>query len=180
MRLLRTITSVLVLFVAAEVGAEFISEETPPTSCGNKLVVGVNCRGNWCDEIEPICGGGPPHAIYDVRWTRFVSEEDPNEVRCAVSNPWEPGDWPGGAPAFITGFACNGSNCDNVALECVALSDAFPRSLGGSDCGWTDWVSEENGGTLRFPDGNAAIAMQCRGGRCDDKRFLVCPIQSRR
>jgi hypothetical protein len=141
-------------------------------------VAGIICRGGYCDNVEPICGTSIQE-IYDIRWSRFVSEEDGGEVGCNVPNPYERGDWGAGEPAFIAGFACNGRYCDNVALECVALRNAFPRSLGGRDCVWTNWISEEGGGTLRFPNGTGAIAMRCRGSYCDEKRFFVCPIQPR-
>jgi len=165
------------LFSVSGFAADTISEETPPTSCGNRLVVGITCKGSYCDNITPICGNAI-HDIYDIRWSHFVSEEGSAVAKCNVTNPFERGDWPEGEPAFITGFSCKGSYCDNVALECVALKDAFPESLGGNSCRWTGWISEERQ-TLRFPLGFAAIKMQCRGEYCDDKRFLVCPIRPR-
>lgn len=157
--------------------AERISDETPPTSCGNRLLAGITCAGRYCDDITPICGG-TVRDLYDIRWTRFVSEEGGGEMACNVSNPFERGDWPSGEPAFIAGLSCHGSYCDNVALECVALRDAFPESLGGARCRWTGWVSEETP-TLRFPAGFAAIRIGCRGRYCDEKRFFVCPVRAR-
>jgi hypothetical protein len=157
--------------------AKPISEETPPTSCGNKLVTGIKCTGKYCDNIAPICGSSV-HEIYDIRWSGFVSEEGSAVASCNVSNPYERGDWPDGEPAFITGFSCKGKYCDNVALECVALRDAFPASLGGKSCMWTGWVSEETP-TLRFKKNFAAIRMSCKGKYCDNKRFLICPIRAR-
>ena len=154
-----------------------ISEETPPTSCGNKLLTGITCSGGYCDNISPICGSVIRN-IYDIRWSGFVSEEGTAVANCNVPNPFEKGDWPTGEPAFITGLSCNGSNCDRVALECVALRDAFPESLGGGSCRWTSWVSEETP-TLRFPAGFGAIRMECKGKYCDDKRLFVCPIRAR-
>lgn len=167
--------SMLALGVAGTVLA--ISEETPPATCGNRLVTGITCGGSYCDNLTPSCGR-TLHEIYDIRWTDFVSEEGDGVASCNVSNPFERGDWPAGEPAFITGFACNGSNCDNLALECVALRDAFPESLGGPSCRWTDWVSEETP-SLTFPDGFGAIRMECDGRYCDNKRFFVCPVRAR-
>jgi hypothetical protein len=157
--------------------AQPISEETPPATCGNRLVAGITCTGRYCDNIEAICGPGR-RELYDIRWSKFVSEEGDAVAQCNVPNPFERGDWPAGEPSFISGFSCKGKYCDNVALECVALKDAFPATLGGPSCQWTSWVSEETP-TLRFPPGFGAISMACRGDYCDDKRFLICPIAPR-
>lgn len=172
------IFSFLMLAFGPSALAQAISEETPPATCGNRLVAGITCTGRYCDNIEPICGA-VRHELYDIRWSKFVSEEGDAVANCNVSNPFERGDWPAGEPAFITGFSCNGSYCDNMALECVALRDAFPASLGGASCQWTGWVSEETP-TLRFPTGFAAIRMACRGRYCDDKRFFICPVVPRK
>lgn len=165
------------LLVTTWVSGQTVSEETPPGTCGNRLVAGITCTGRYCDRIGLICGT-TIRQLYDVKWTSFVSEEGSATASCNVSNPFERGDWPGGEPAFIVGFACNGGFCDNVALECAALREAFPESLGGASCRWTSWVSEETP-TLRFPAGFGAIRMQCRGSNCDDKRFFICPIRAR-
>lgn len=171
------ITASLLLALPLQASAQAISEETPPATCGNRLVTGITCSGRYCDNLQPICGSAR-HEIFDIRWSAFVSEEGDALARCNVPNPFERGDWPAGEPAFITGFSCKGSYCDNIALECVALRDAFPESLGGASCQWTAWVSEETP-TLRFPPGFAAIDMACRGKYCDDKRFFVCPVRPR-
>ena len=171
------IAALLILFFGFDGLAQSISEETPPVSCGRNLVAGITCQGGYCDNITPICGRFNQD-VYDIRWSRFVSEEGSGVVDCNVTNPFERGDWPAGEPAFIAGFSCKGSNCDNIALECVALRDAFPELLGTSSCSWTGWVSEETP-TLQFPPGQAAIRMQCRGRYCDDKRFFVCPVRPR-
>lgn len=154
-----------------------ISDETPPTTCGNKLITGLKCAGGFCDNLTPVCGKVVRN-IYDIRWTQFVSDEGGAVASCNVSNPYERGDYPNGEPAFITGLSCNGRYCDNIALECVALRDAFPESLGGAKCRWTDWISEESP-TLNFPKDFGAISMACRGKYCDDVRFFVCPIKAR-
>lgn len=172
-----SLTVLIVVFFGAPGLADRISEETPPTSCGNRLIAGITCSGRYCDNITPICGRSI-HQIYDIRWTGFVSEEGRGVKSCHVSNPWERGDWPEGEPAFIAGFSCQGRYCDNVALECVALRDSFPSSYGGGDCLWTRWVSEETP-TVRFRRGYAAIRMGCQGSYCDNKRFFICPIRSR-
>lgn len=169
--------STLMLSLAVTGSALAISEETPPATCGNRLVTGITCDGRYCDKLTPSCGG-TIHDIYDIRWTAFVSEEGSAVASCNVPNPFERGEWPAGEPAFITGLACNGSYCDNVALECVALRDAFPESLGGRSCRWTSWVSEDTP-SLRFPSGFGAIRMECDGRCCDNKRFFVCPVRGR-
>ena len=178
MNITRTRGAFLALLIAASsAGAQSISEETSPGTCGKNLVAGITCNGSYCDNMTLICGSAR-NEIYDIRWTKHVSEEGEATAACHAPKPFERGDWPAGEPAFITGLACKGRYCDNVALECVALKNAFPESLGGPSCRWTDWVSEETP-TLRFPAGFGAIRMQCRGGYCDDKRFFVCPVRPR-
>lgn len=157
--------------------ADTISEETPPTSCGNKLVFGIKCSGRYCDNITPVCGF-TTYKIYDVKWTKFVSEERGGTISCNVPNPSEKehGNWGAGEPAFIIGFSCKGRYCDNVALECAALKNAYTNAQSArKGCRWTRWTSEEQP-PLYFPYHLAAISMQCRGRYCDDKRFLLCPI----
>ncbi len=165
-------TALLALPCGVSGHAATISEETPPTSCGNKLVAGITCTGQYCDNITPICGT-TSHQVHDIQWSGFVSEEGAATAEC-VMPPGVPSKAEL-APAFITGFSCKGSYCDNIALECVALKDAVPAME--QKCHWTSWISEEQR-TLRFPPEFGAIRMQCRGRYCDDKRFFVCPLQA--
>ena len=152
--------------------AASVSDETPPSSCGNGLVAGISCAGSYCDNIKPICGPTGLHLIQDIEWTRFVSEEGTGASCSVVNSNSKDGS---GQPGFITGFACRGKYCDEIALECVGLADAFPSSSG---CRWTHWVSEETP-ALRFPQRYAATQMQCKGRYCDNKRFFICPIRAR-
>ncbi|MEM6793375.1 MAG: hypothetical protein AAF725_05305 [Acidobacteriota bacterium] len=151
--------------------SDSISEETPPITCGNQLLAGISCSGKFCDNIQPICGSGR-YAIDDIFWTRFGSEEGRGEVSCEQGGP--------GERAYIAGLACNGKYCDNLALECVTLEERSRsrRSRRSRDCDWTDWISEERG-SLRFPRGYAAVTLACRGKYCDDKSFLICPVDDR-
>ncbi|MEM7050177.1 MAG: hypothetical protein AAF604_10970 [Acidobacteriota bacterium] len=177
--LTRALATAALLLACLPAGAQRFSEENPPSTCGKNLLAGITCSGRYCDNLALRCGSRS-YDLYDIEWSRrFVSEEGEGTASCHVSNPFERGDLPHGEPAFITGLACNGRYCDNLALECVALRDAFPRSYGGRDCRWTPWVSEETP-SVRFPSNHGAIRMQCRGRYCDDKRFFVCPIQRRR
>ena len=170
--------SVLALSLSTPGFAKSISDETPPTSCGNRLVAGIKCAGSYCAKITPLCGPHRGYGIHDVEWTGFYSEEGGATASCNVEDPRVKGDWAVDPPAFITGFSCHGKYCDNVALECVSLIDAFPATFGGNECKWTRWVSEETP-ALRFPSRFGAIKMQCKGRYCDSKRFFVCPIQPR-
>lgn len=151
-----------------------VSEETPPKSCGAQLLDGITCSGRYCDNIGLKCGPRV-YNVYNWQWTRHVSEESGGRMNCNVRNPFDQVDAPAGEPAFITGISCNGSYCDNVSLECVALRGHFPSYSG---CDWTESVSEERG-TLNFPAGRYAVAMKCRGSYCDNKSFLLCDIRPR-
>ena len=164
--------AVLVMGFAPAVHA--VSEETPPKTCGARLLSGIKCSGRYCDNIGLQCWPQVYNA-YNWQWTRHVSEENGGQMNCNVTNPFERGDWPADEPAFITGISCNGSYCDNVSLECVALRDHFPSFSG---CDWTVSVSEERG-RLNFPAGRYAVAMKCSGSNCDNKSFLLCDIRRR-
>ena len=146
--------------------AQAISEETPPGTCGNRLLAGVTCTGDFCDNIYLRCGTSS-RLLYNVTWTGFVSEEGTGRASCYLRN--RSGVYEYG---FITGMACNGSYCDNVALECASAYSYRPDT---SRCHYTNWVSEENS-PLIFPAGYGAIRMLCSGSFCDNKSFLVCPI----
>ena len=93
----------LLLALPPAATAQSISEETPPATCGNRLVTGITCSGRYCDNLQPICGTAR-HEIFDIRWSAFVSEEGNALARCNVANPFERVDWPAGEPlpAMVT------------------------------------------------------------------------------
>src|SRR5262249_55002223 len=96
--------------------------------------------------------------------TNFISEESPNNVQYC-----QPG-------TIMYGMQAQGSYSDNIRLFCMTVN--FPPQ--GLTCRWTNWISEENGGTQYFdadlfrPGGAVAIAVMCSGSYCDNMSFLAC------
>ncbi|WAS96032.1 hypothetical protein [Nannocystis punicea] len=135
----------------------YISEDTDPAEVEcpeGSAVNGVRCHERFCDDISLWCAptGG---SFSDTRWTPHFSEEE-RQGFCPA------GHW-------MTGISCEGGYCDAIALRCGYNPAAQPQ-----DCHWTGWVSEENGGELRFAAGYFAQAAECEGSNCDNKRFYVC------
>nr|VFK78670.1 MAG: Necrosis inducing protein (NPP1) [Candidatus Kentron sp. SD] len=89
----------------------FISEEQPDWwyAHNGKAVVGMKCRGDYCDDIslvlESVSG---PGASVNGWWTSSFSEEE-REGGC---------DPRPGIDEYIAGAACTGSYCDNLMLYC--------------------------------------------------------------
>lgn len=150
--------------------AQTVSEETPPVTCGNRLMAGLHCTGPYCDNMTRVCGE-TAQRVLNFDWTTFhVSEERPSTLACFVPNDSR-------ARGFITGFACRGNYCDDVALECASLVNFVP-DIRDEVCVPTPFLSEENG-RFEFPEGLFAVQMTCSGNYCDNKRFLLCPMRNR-
>ena len=151
---------------------EWHSEETiPPAVCEyGDLITGFGCSGGFCDNVRLNCET-KGFAFTSRYWTRHVSDEKDGTCQSS-SNGYFDCNWDVmscGSNGFMTGVSCKGQYCDNLSLECVTL-----RDNSRSDCRWSDWVSEENGGTLQFPAGYYAAGMQCSGSNCDNLRFYIC------
>ena len=80
---------------------------------------------------------------------------------------------------LVAGFACRGSNCDNISLFCVEVTNLNVTSCVEE----TRRVSEEGGGQLSFSEyGDKAgqlifaTSMKCFGKYCDNKAFRVCEV----
>jgi hypothetical protein len=166
---MKQLFGLLVALVSVSAFGQITSDELAPVSCGNRLVAGITCTGRYCDNIKAICGG-PAHQIYQMKWMPFVSEEGNAVTTCALPAFFGKAD-PG--TGFVTGFACKGSYCDNVSLQCVSLRDAYPDV---NRCRWTGWISDETG-TVLFPPDNGATKMECSGRYCDNMRFWLCPLR---
>ena len=155
------------------------SEESQPLTCPEEhLVTGMKCEGRYCDNIQLRCSGnvgssdGSINTVFR-QWRYYISEESPYTVFCRMSEIQDYFPYSQPFYGFVTGVSCRGRYCDDISLECAAVSDNGPDF---GRCYWSSWVSEENGGTLNFPSNHHAIGMQCKGAYCDDKRFYVCPF----
>ncbi|MCX4248041.1 hypothetical protein [Paraliomyxa miuraensis] len=135
----------------------WISEETPPSTCPTgQIVTGFDCRNGWCDDVRIECHsfGGTLGGSW---WSGWISEETPNNFH----------QCPG--TQYITGVACSGGWCDNLSFQCT------DTSYGKSGCYWTPPYSEEQP-PFYAPGGKAIAGVWCQGSRCDNKRYWVCTL----
>ncbi len=166
------VSIVMISAVQAEWTSSFSEEGRSWQLCpGNQALRGVQCTGDYCDNLSLYCRGQGLGAVSNAWWTRSISEEstggrdtvdgvvvrvNDNMQRC-------------GTNAYIAGMRCSGRYCDNVSLYCKQFQNKRPNN-----CNWTSWVSEEHGGRLVFGSNQYAVGMECIGEYCDTKRFLVC------
>ena len=68
----------------------------------------------------------------------------------------------------MTGIACSGSYCDNVAIQCTNIQYTTKGA-----CQWTPFFSEETGYQY-LPAGYYAAGLRCNGGYCDNMSVLAC------
>lgn len=133
-----------------------------PASCRpGEVLVGAYCGGSNCQHMWLICDHGlaPRYDLEDrPTWGTYISEEDP-------------GDWPTGCAWYetATGLSCADNKCDDVSMQCVPLTVA-PTG----DCYYGPYFSEEGAAMDEAAPGYAVVAMDCRGGYCDDVRFRYC------
>lgn len=104
--------------------------------CGapHAFVTGVQCVGDYCDDIRVQCEQCdsctyPDTAFY---WTAPFSDETSEPTLCDDDH-------------FMTGLSCEGHYCDNLTMQCTRNTG---RTAG--ECSWSEWVSEEEGGTIEF------------------------------
>jgi hypothetical protein len=166
---------------------EWISEEgNLPSSCNNGFdgAIGFACAGSNCDNVKLACARVPGGLLLDegtTRWSEHFSEEGAKSGQnLRLCNAIVPS-------GIVTGIHCTGRYCDNIALECTSpMSLRFefqfphfrvekrPATLTG--CGWSGWLSEEDGGVFNFSKGNFITGVECGGSYCDNKRFFVCSL----
>jgi hypothetical protein len=128
-------------------------ETTPDTCAANAITSGAACLDS-CSFIRPECHayGG---TLGSSHWESFFSEELPNERLCP------------GANEYVTGVACKGWWCDDVALECTQTPYAK------NSCYWTGAVSN---GSYLAPWGQGIVGMRCLGGYCSSMEYRVCNL----
>jgi hypothetical protein len=134
------------------------SEEEPPAHCdGKRLAFGAQCWLSYCDNVrlgckEPLSGA----TLGGATWTAAFSEETTIPTICP------PGTW-------VTGVACSGGYCDNVTLECTAVTG---RTASAS-CGWSpqlaDWMSP-----WEAPNGAYLRGAKCTGWWCEKMSWYYC------
>lgn len=138
------------------------SDEYPPLNCPTAtLVHGVECYGDYCDDVRLDCDPVSGMTFGSSSWSTWFSEEGTNWRKCDPNgNEW------------MTGIHCDGDNCDNVSIECTHIT-SNGRPVVGVSCLWSGWYSEEDGPYYAYP-GRYVRGVECRGSDCDDMRYWVC------
>jgi hypothetical protein len=92
-------------------------------------------------------------------WTGYTSEEYP-PARCHQGG-------------IMSGVACTGGYCDNMALLCSQTS--YPYALRF----WSPYISEEAPNSYICPSGGFITALDCNGGYCDNLAVECTPLVNR-
>ena len=150
-----------------------VSEESwkQSATCGSPGVGATQawCSGSYCDDMYLFCGSVPQGFAtngVDRGWTIYVSEEGGGPAALCPSG------------AIVDGIRATGSYADNVSVHCTGAS--FPSQ--GTNCKWTPWFSEEQGGqTFTGPGLRSAVALgvRCSGSYCDNMSYFVCEPKCR-
>lgn len=92
-------------------------------------------------------------------WTGYTSEEYP-PVRCHQGG-------------LMSGVACTGRYCDNMALLCSQTSYAYALRF------WSPFISEEAPNSFICPNGGFITALDCNGRYCDNLAVECAPLVNR-
>ncbi|WP_299860673.1 hypothetical protein [uncultured Hoeflea sp.] len=145
------------------------SDGRPPIICPHgALANGLLCSGSYCDDITMRCSPN----VRDVRrifWTPFVHRAPGSGVAICSTEF-------GGTSGFVSGVACEGDWCDNVALQCTEL-DLFEPDF--SSCFSSSWFSEEQDWQAPPTPFHFIVSMRCKDTHCDLKRMRSCRLKRR-
>jgi len=144
---------------AQELNLPFFSEEQGVSQCPNGYyIVGIFCRGTYCDTKSLICmpytNKFDPSARY--YWSPWFSEERNG----GVINKRE----------FASGLGCSGSYCDNLRIK-------FTKSnikTNNGNCYSTKYFSEEGKAFEKCKHGYYVSGISCKGNYCDSLSLTCC------
>jgi hypothetical protein len=169
----------------------WVSEEGggPASICTawDEAAVGVGCSGRYCDNVRLLCETLPFNITLDPAtdyWTNYFSEEHDDLAQWQSSGwyPWSDENYRichrTTTAGLVSGITCQGSYCDNVAIECtkpVKYVGDTRYAVDVTNCSWTPWQSEEQG-SRDFGWNRYITGVECQGSYCDNKRFYVCSL----
>jgi hypothetical protein len=138
------------------------SDEYPPLSCpSGGAVHGVECEGNFCDDIELHCMSTGRVGGVNT-WLPYFSEEgdgSDDQARCKDPDMW------------MSGISCRGFFCDFISIECSQIIDSSTGT-----CDWSEWYSEEQP-PFHAPAGDYFLkGVECDGNFCDQMRYQYCEM----
>jgi hypothetical protein len=166
--------------MAHAAGTQWTSEERGPINCPTgELIRGVLCDHDYCDNIGIICDrtDWTLKNIAFQYWSKSSISEETGKRSEYAGNRYDCAE----QGAFMTGFRCFGSYCDNLKMQCTRyLSPDGKVNYIPVSCVWTSRIpnfSEEEK-AIYFPSGMYLAGVECAGSYCDDKRFRICYIGS--
>jgi len=136
----------------------FSEEDGGFSAFESKAIIGVKCRGSYCDDKQlRICD----EYILDSNTERSTKHsEEQSQYTC-----------PNGE--VLAGIKCEDTYCDNMYYYCSAPIN-FSR---GEDNSWTDWFSEEQG-YMECPSGYIVGGIDCRDRYCDKLKLHCFKVES--
>ncbi len=133
-----------------------VSEETPPATCdGNGAVIGSDCMGWHCDNVQMFCGSHVG-SVGTREWSTWFSDEPTSWRICPGTQ-------------YVTGVACRGAWCDDISIECTDLGLAY------SSCSWSPSFRSEDP-VFFAPTGHLVAGVQCLGAYCEKLRYFTCEV----
>lgn len=164
MKIFRSLAIVLTFACAPAWGQSMTTTDGgPPIICPQGfMTASLNCTGSYCDNITMTCSRNL-REVTGLFWTRFVERDGANTATCGAA---------GGPDGFMSGIACSGDYCDDIALQCTRLTLFRPDF---TDCGTVEFSEEQ--GVQRWPSVfHFPVSIRCSGTHCDNKRLTACRL----
>ena len=120
----------------------------------NTAAYSLEVKGYWSDDIRETCdnigvtfSGGHQYSSYT-----------PANGGVAWCSPGY----------IITGIDCQGGYCSSVQVSCRNANRY------GSNCQWTEWISDDDDTTAYCGSKAYAHGVQCRGDNCAEMQYYCC------
>ena len=164
----------------------WISEETDAALCSSgRALVGLRCRGSYCDDILPICAlypGVGEHALTQpTYWTDWFSEAKNADVNDGSNFPRLKDQY-----SLAVGVQCGGRYCDNMRLLMLPMRGVGVPTMDSKaeypQCRFSVRYSEEAGRRIPLPNPPVGKSEEfirrvgCSGGYCDNLQVEFCKV----
>ena len=156
--------------------------EDSPEIQAEEFAVANDVPDELMDEVLDFPEPGEEHVGDAERPLSFVSPGDPQAFSFLAPHSEEtPGTSECPVGQVVTGFACTGSYCDNVQIECHDYGGSVPAASNAFS-GWFE-VGSSPGFASGVPNKQFHICganekmtgIDCRGSYCDDIRIECSP-----